>query len=142
MLCMVDSPNKHCEVLLSCSDREIWNCMEMHASLWNCMEAWVTLGNLLETWNKADFHMGHYFDNQPLGKIYYKDKYASDYIEIHSGTTKVVVVGVKKWSKYHVKNAKRRQISGCFYIVFGNFWRQSQVAVQFSMIKHVGFGCL
>ena len=77
---LVDSPNKHCEVLLSCSDREIWNCMEMHASLWNCMEAWVTLGNLLETWNKADFHMGHYFDNQPLGKIYYKDKYASDYI--------------------------------------------------------------
>ena len=40
---------KHCEVLVSCSDREMWNFVEIHASLCNCMQAlepWITMGNL------------------------------------------------------------------------------------------------
>ena len=49
--------NKHCEILVSCSDRER-NCMQAHetacklmklrASLWYCMQAYVTACKLME----------------------------------------------------------------------------------------------
>ena len=41
--------NKHCEILVSCSDEERTACKlrELHASLCNCMQAYVTACKLM-----------------------------------------------------------------------------------------------
>ena len=40
--------NKHCKVLVSCSDREIWNFMELNASSWICIQAHEPACELME----------------------------------------------------------------------------------------------
>ena len=41
--------NKHCEILVSCSDEERTACKlrELHANLCNCMQAYVTACRLM-----------------------------------------------------------------------------------------------
>ena len=46
---LILSSNKHCEILVSCSDEERTVCKlrELHASLCNCMQAYVTACKLM-----------------------------------------------------------------------------------------------
>ena len=79
MIRQINETNKHCEVLVSCSDKEIYNCME-RSSL-DCIQAFVIACKLMKLHaSLCNCMRAHWYACKLI------DMHASSLICMHSGT--------------------------------------------------------